>query len=281
MMRGLSLSPQALERWVDPLPVPSRISGREHRIVARQFQAKVHRDLPATTFWGYNGMSPGPVFETRSGEPLTVEWVNQLPARHMLPIDHTLHGAESDKAGVRTVVHLHGGKVPPESDGNPERWIVPGQSTVCHYPNRQEAAALFYHDHAMGITRLNAVAGLFGMFFVRDAQEDSLNLPKGAYEIPLAIYDRLFKPDAQLDYPVSGNPDAPWTSEFYGNAILLNGKLFPFLDVEPRRYRFRIFNPSNAGFFTPSFSNGGGSLIPGTEPFHVIGADQGSAGRAR
>jgi spore coat protein A, manganese oxidase len=143
MMRGLSLSPQALERWVDPLPVPSRISGREHRIVAWQFQAKVHRDLPATTFWGYNGMSPGPVFETRSGEPLTVEWVNQLPARHMLPIDHTLHGAESDKAGVRTVVHLHGGKVPPESDGNPERWIVPGQSTVCHYPNRQEAAALF------------------------------------------------------------------------------------------------------------------------------------------
>jgi spore coat protein A len=274
-MRGLSLSPQSLERWVDALPIPPRISARQHRIVAREFQAKVHRDLPATTFWGYNGMSPGPALETRSGEPLSVEWVNRLPTRHMLPIDHTLHGAESDKPEVRTVVHLHGGKVPPESDGNPERWIVPGQSALCHYPNRQDAAALFYHDHAMGITRLNAVAGLFGMFFIRDAYEDSLNLPKGAYEIPLAIYDRLFRPDAQLDYPVSGKPEAPWTSEFYGNAILLNGKLFPFLDVEPRRYRFRIFNPSNAGFFTLSFSSGGGSLIPGTEPFHVIGSDQG------
>jgi len=275
---GLSLSPQSLEPWVDALPIPPRISARQHRqhrIVAREFQAKVHRDLPPTTFWGYNGMSPGPVFETRAGEALSIEWVNQLPTRHMLPVDHTLHGAESDKPEVRMVVHLHGAKVPPESDGNPERWTVPGQSAICHYPNRQEAAALFYHDHAMGITRLNAVAGLYGMFFIRDAFEDSLNLPTGAYEIPVAICDRIFRPDGQLDYPVSGKPESPWTSEFYGNAILLNGKLFPFLEAEPRRYRFRIFNPSNAGFFTLSFSNGGGSLIPGTETFHVIGSDQG------
>jgi spore coat protein A len=279
---GLSLSPYSLDRWVDSLPIPplaapANVKARiqEYRITAREFQAKVHRDLAPTTFWGYEGMSPGPTFETRSGKPLLVEWVNSLPTRHLLPIDHTLHGAERDKPLVRTVVHLHGGKVPPESDGNPERWIVPGQSATCHYPNRQDAAALFYHDHAMGITRLNTVAGLFGFFFVRDQVEDSLHLPSGRFEIPIAIFDRLFKTDGQLDYPVSRDPASPWTSEFNGNAILLNGKLFPFLEVEPARYRFRIFNTSNAGFYTLSLSKDDHSLVPGSEPFFMIGSDQG------
>ena len=279
-VKGLSLSPYSLARWVDPLPIPAapasiNAGASRFRIVARQFQQKVHRDLPATTFWGYNGMSPGPRFETRSGRPVTVEWVNDLPTRHLLPIDHTLHGAESDKPAVRTVVHLHGGKVPSESDGDPERWIVPGQSATCHYPNQQDACALYYHDHAMGITRLNAVAGLFGFYLIRDASEDSLNLPSGRFEIPIAIYDRLFTTNGQLDYPVSRDPASPWMSEFYGNAILLNGKLFPFLEVEPAKYRFRIFNPSNAGFFTLSLSKEGHSLIPGSEAFFMLGSDQG------
>ena len=112
---------------------------------------------------------PGPVFDTRSGEGLLVEWVNELPAKHFLPIDHTLHGAEADKPEVRSVVHLHGGKTPPESDGYPEAWFVPGKSATCFYPNRQDAALLFYHDHAMGINRLNIYAGLQGLFIVRDA----------------------------------------------------------------------------------------------------------------
>ncbi len=241
----------------------------------REFQAKVHRDVPPTTFWGYDGMSPGPTFEAHSGQPLIIEWRNELPARHLLPIDHTLHGAERDKPPVRTVVHLHGGKVPPESDGNPERWIVPGQSEACYYPNRQDAAPLFYHDHAMGITRLNAVAGLFGFFFIRDTLEASLNLPRGPFEIPIAIYDRLFKTDGQLDYPVSHDPASPWTSEFNGNAVLLNGKLFPYLEVQPRTYRFRVFNTSNAGFYALSFSRDDRSLVPGSEPFFMIGSDQG------
>ncbi len=288
-VRGLALNPYSLAKYVDPLPIPSLASPAEHvpdpvnkkaripryRIAMREFQAKVHRDLGPTTFWGYEGMSPGPTFETRSGQPLLVEWVNDLPTRHLLPVDQTLHGAESDKPQVRTVVHLHGAKVPPESDGNPERWIVPGQSQVCYYPNRQDAAALFYHDHAMGITRLNAVAGLFGMFLIRDASEDSLNLPKSRFEIPIALYDRQFKPDGQLDYPVSGNPASPWVSEFNPNATLLNGKLFPYLEVEPRRYRFRLFNTSNASFYQLSLSKEGRSLVPGKEPFFMIGADQG------
>jgi spore coat protein A, manganese oxidase len=278
-LAGVSLSSHALAKFVGPLPIPAVAmpeKGRTHyRIPMREFQAKVHRDLPPTTFWGYGGASPGPVFETRSGEGITVEWINQLPSKHLFPIDHMLHGADEAHPDVRNVVHLHGGKVPPDSDGDPERWIVPGQSKVCHYPNLQDAATLFYHDHAMGITRLNAAAGLFGMYLIRDALEESLQLPKGKFEIPLIIYDRLFGVDGQLQYPVSADHHHPWTSEFFGNSILINGKLFPYLEAEPRKYRFRILNSSNSGFYTLSFSKDNLNLIPGSEPFQMIGSDQG------
>jgi spore coat protein A, manganese oxidase len=278
-LAGVSLSSQALKKFVDPLPIPARAvptRGRTHyRIPLREFQAKVHRDLPPTTFWGYGGTSPGPIFEVRSGEAITVEWVNQLPSKHLFPVDHTLHGAEESNPDVRNVVHLHGGKVPPDSDGDPERWFVPGQSKLCHYPNRQDAATLFYHDHTMGITRLNAAAGLFGMYLIRDAVEGSLHLPEGKFEIPLILYDRLFGIDGQLQYPVSPDHHHPWTSEFFGNSILINGKLFPQLEVEPRQYRFRILNSSNSGFYTLSFSKDNLNLIPGSEAFQMIGSDQG------
>jgi spore coat protein A, manganese oxidase len=271
-LSGLSLSAGALTKYVDALPVPEKarpLRKRHYRVTMREFQAKVHRDLAPTTFWGYDGMSPGPTFEARSGEAITVEWVNNLPTKHLLPVDHALHGAGSAVPEVRTVVHLHGGRVPPESDGNPEKWIVPGQSKICFYPNRQDAAGLFYHDHAMGITRLNAVAGLFGHFLIRDAFEDSLGLPSGPYEIPLCIYDRLFQVNGQLQYPKQ------WADDYEGNALLLNGKLFPFFEAEPRPYRFRILNCSNGSFFSLSFAKDSFSLVPGSEPFRMIGSDQG------
>ncbi len=272
-MAGVSLSPLALTRYVDALPIPERarpLSPGRYRVTMREFQQKIHRDLPPTTFWGYDGMSPGPTFDVPSGKSIVVEWVNNLPTKHLLSVDHALHGAGADVPEVRAVVHLHGGKVPPESDGNPEKWIVPGQSQICSYPIRQEATGLFYHDHAMGITRLNAVAGLFGQFLIRDAFEDSLNLPAGPYEIPLCLYDRLFQTNGQLEYP-----KPPWTAEYNGNAMLLNGKLSPFLEVAARPYRFRLLNSSNAGFFTLSFSRDGLNLVPGSEPFQMIGSDQG------
>ena len=130
-----------------------------------------------------------------------MEWSNELPPRHFLPIDHNLMGAEADKPEVRTVVHLHGGRTPPGSDGHPENWYTPGRSAVHHYPNAQDAALLFYHDHAMGITRLNTYAGLFGLYGVRDAVEDALALSRGEYEIPLVLFDRFVKPDGGLFYP--------------------------------------------------------------------------------
>jgi len=93
-----------------------------------------------------------------------VEWANELPAAHFLPIDHTIHGAEADKPEVRAVIHLHGAKAPPDSDGYPENWYTPGKSALYHYPNNQDAAMLWYHDHTLGINRLNVFAGLLGVF---------------------------------------------------------------------------------------------------------------------
>ncbi len=108
---------------------------------------------------------------------------------------------------------------------------------------------------------------MFGLYIVRDPEEDSLNLPRGKYEIPLVLYDRTFDPEGQLNYPVSPVPDAPWIPEFFGNAVLVNGKLLPYMEVEPRKYRFRILNAANGRFFHLSLSSG--------QPFHQIGTDQG------
>jgi len=282
---------RSLTPFVDPLPLPEIIAPSGHRpspdnpalqlpyyrVAMREFESKIHRDLKPTRLWGYAAASPGPTFETRSGEGLLVEWVNELPEKHFLPIDHTIHGAEPDKPDVRAVVHLHGAKAPPESDGYPENWYVPGKSALCHYPNRQDAAMLWYHDHALGINRLNVFAGLLGVFLVRDEFEDSLKLPRSKYEIPLVLYDRVFDLEGQLNYPVSGDPKSPWVPEVFGDAILVNGKLFPYLEVEPRKYRFRLLNGANGRFFHLALSDEQKSDAKKSAglTFQQIGTDQG------
>jgi spore coat protein A, manganese oxidase len=291
-----TLDVDTLARYVDPLPIPeiarpsgSRLSPEDpkaklpfYRLAMREIECQVHRDLPATRLWGFGTSSPGPTLETRSNQGLLVEWANELPSKHFLPIDHHLDGAGLDVPEVRSVIHLHGGRTPPESDGYPEHWYTSGKSATCHYPNRQNACMLFYHDHAMGINRLNIYAGLMGLYFVRDQAEDALNLPRGEYEVPLLVYDRFLHPDGQLAYPVSGKPDAPWVAEVFGNAILVNGKLFPHLDVEPRRYRFRLMNGSNGRFYRFSLGIGTGSIGTGGNgagnrglAFEQIGTEQG------
>jgi spore coat protein A len=275
------LNASSLTPFVDALPIPEIAHPVDHRpspadpaqklpyyrVAMRPFETKIHRDMKPTRLWGYGGASPGPTFETRSGQGLLVEWVNELPDAHFLPIDHSIHGAEATKPDVRTVVHLHGAKAPPDSDGYPDNWYTSGKSAIYHYPNRQDAAMLWYHDHALGINRLNVFAGLLGAFFVRDEFEDSLGLPSGKYEIPLVIYDRIFDLEGQLNYPISADPKKPWVPEVFGDAILVNGKLFPYLEVEPRQYRFRVLNGANGRFFHLSLENG--------QAFHQIGTDQG------
>jgi len=276
-----ALDPNSLAPFVDALPIPPVARTVEfrpspadsaqkipyYRIPLQAFETKVHRDLKPTRMWGFGATFPGPTFDVRAGQDILVEWANELPEKHFLPIDHSLAGVGTDQPEVRSVVHLHGGKVPPESDGYPESWFVPGKSGLCYYPNKQDAAMLWYHDHAMGINRLNIFAGLAGAYIVRDAEEDALHLPGGKYEIPLVITDRMFDKESQLYYPVSDNPQSPWIPEFFGDAHLINGKLFPYLDVEARKYRFRVLNASNGRFYRLSLSN--------KQSFHAIGTDQG------
>jgi spore coat protein A len=276
-----ALDPKRLAAFVDPLPLLPIAAGNSfraspensshkvpfYRIEMREFFTKLHRDLPPTRQWGYAGSVPGPTFETRSRGGLLVEWVNRLPEHHFLPIDNTLHGAERDKPAVRTVVHLHGGRTAPSDDGYPEDWYPPGKSATYFYPNRQDATTLWYHDHAMGINRLNIYAGLSGLFIIRDDVEDQLNLPRGVYEIPLVIYDRMLDAHGQLLYPVSDNPRSLWSAHFFGNIMMVNGRILPFLEVEPRKYRFRILNGSNSRLYHLRLTDG--------PPILQIGSDQG------
>lgn len=260
-----------LQPYVDPLPIPARARpvGTQggvpcYEVAMSQFTHRFHRDLAPTTVWGYNGQIPGPTFDVLAGSTVKVRWINNLPAAHLLEINPNIHGAEPPTPPVRTVVHLHGGHTPPEFDGFPESWFVPGQSALCTYPNNRRGTLLWYHDHSLGITRLNVYAGLAGAYVIRDLDEDDLNLPKGQHEIPLIIQDKIFNDDGSLFYPAPSWPPNP---EFFGTTAVVNGKAWPYLTVKPRKYRFRILNASNSRFYNFKLSSG--------QTFQQIGTDGG------
>jgi spore coat protein A len=206
-----------------------------------------------------------------SGEKVFIKWINNLPAKHLLPIDYTVHGAHMDVPEVRTVVHVHGASVEPESDGYPEAWFTKGfeqvgpyfTKKVYQYDNYMRTCTLWYHDHTLGITRLNVYAGLAGFYLVRDQQERLLNLPCGPYEIPLMIQDKSFNKDGSLYYP--RQPETSVVPEFIGDTILVNGKVWPYLEVEPRKYRFRLLNASNTRFYRLKLDSGQLIYQVGTE----------------
>jgi spore coat protein A, manganese oxidase len=284
--------PITLASYVTPLSIPPVVrppaSETPIQMEMRPFRHQAHRDLPPTPMWGYNGMWPGPTFEVRKGQAISVKWINQLPAKHFLPLDYTIHGEGQDVPQVRTVTHVHGAQVLPDSDGYPDAWVTSDgragpmrAANPCHYPNDQRATTLWYHDHALGITRLNVYAGLAGFYLIRDPEEDNFNLPRGAYEIPLMIQDRSFNSDGSLSYPPAANGTHPaWMQEFFGNAICVNGKATPYLEVEPRKYRFRMVNGSNSRFYhltmVPADSSGRSTGEPAdAPPFIQIGSDGG------
>lgn len=180
-----------LARFVDPLPVPPMMPATRpqyYEVAMTQFEQKLHRDLPPTRVWGYNGTYPARTFEARKGTTITVKWINSLPTTHLLQtaIDPTIPDPMTigRLPDVRTVPHLHGGFTLPQYDGHPEAWFTPGLTqkgphyitNIYTYYNDQPATTLWYHDHGMGITRLNVYAGLAGFYLLRDEVEDSLNL---------------------------------------------------------------------------------------------------------
>lgn len=274
-----NLCPVVLTPFVDPLPVPGPLQpvtgtvggAAYYEVSMRQVQQKLHRDLPMTTVWAYGSAFPGPLIEASVGQPVTVKWINdlrdgtgQLRTNHFLPVDTCLHGPDTEGAAPRTVVHLHGGKVAQKDDGYPEETFLPGQSRTNFYGNDQPPATIWFHDHALGITRLNVYMGLAGLYLVRDAFESSLGLPSGASEIPLVIQDRQFRADGSLLYP------AQWEEHFFGDTLLVNGKVWPYLIVKQGKYRFRVVNGSTSRTYTLALSTGAtfqqiggdGSLLP-------------------
>lgn len=267
------LCPLALTPFVDALPIPplaTPISGSiggtaEYNIAIQQVTQKLHRDLPLTTVWGYNGMYPGPTIVASVNQPVTVHWSNDLRENgvlrttHYLPVDLCVHGPDVEGNKPRVVSHLHGAHVPTASDGYPTNTILPGQSQTFVYPNHQVAGTLWYHDHALGITRLNVMMGLAGFYLLFDPAENALNLPSGEYEIGLAIQDRSFHNDGSLKYP------AMWMDHFYGDVVLVNGKVWPYLNVKQGKYRFRMLEGSNTRSYILSLSNGAPFTVIGTE----------------
>jgi FtsP/CotA-like multicopper oxidase with cupredoxin domain len=235
---------------------------------------RFHQDLPLTTTWGYGGASYlGPTFQAMRNMPVTVQATNQLgPHPLNFAIDLNLHGAiPTDLTQPRASLHLHGGNTAPSSDGHPEDTFMPGQGHAYFYNNNQEAANLWYHDHALGITRLNVYAGLAGAYWLRDQfdtgePDNPIGLPTGQYEIPLVVQDKLFDMDGQLAYP-PGEFGSIWAPEFFGDVALVNGKAFPNLNVDRGLYRFRMINGSNSRVYNLRLSNG--------QMMYVIGGDGG------
>jgi spore coat protein A, manganese oxidase len=197
---------------------------------------------------------------------------------------------------VPIVTHLHGGQVPSAYDGGPEQWFTPNgihgkdyqtasatdpNAAIYFYPNTQEPTALWYHDHALGLTRLNVFSGLAGFYILHDpADSVAPLLPNGQYEVPLIIQDRTFLTDGSIYYPSDGyypnyepppfnyTKDNPYSLiAFVGNSNMVNGKVWPNMDVDRGQYRFRILDASNARFYNITFSNG--------MPFTLIGSDGG------
>jgi spore coat protein A len=278
--------PIQLTPYLDALPVPgpaTPVSGSPgatatYDITMKEFQQQLHSELPPTTVWGYDDgtgpFTPGPVIVARTDQPVTVNWTNDLrdSGTGLLRTDHYLeqssddltciHGAVND---AKTVVHLHGGHVPADVDGYPESTFLPGAPAVTYvYPNNQQAAPVWFHDHALGITRLNVYMGLAGLYLIQDAVEDALNLPTGSYDVPLILQDRKFNPDGSYFYP------ATWQDHFVGDKVMVNGKVWPFLDVDKGKYRFRLLNGSNSRVYTLSLQPPSGSL-----DFTVIGNEGG------
>ena len=199
---------------------------------------------------------------------------------------------------IPLVTHLHGGEVISDYDGGPEQWFTNNVAIAQHgpdyrsatigqtnaatyyYPNEQEAATLWYHDHALGLTRINVMSGLAGFYLLRDPtstfdQYMTTNFEYGVNEIPIAIQDRSFNLDGSFWFDTVGvNPAVHpyWMPEFFGNTIMVNGKVWPNLNVDRGLYRFRVLDGSNARFYTISLKD---QTTGAKLPFTQIGTDGG------
>jgi spore coat protein A len=277
-----------------------------------------------TTVYGFGTSAatatyPGRHLSVQSKHAIAVQWANGLTSKtHLLPVDATILGPNTDShgkpyyttstdpttgvtsvtftSGIPITPHLHGGHTDAAYDGTPQQWLTatgPNQqvgsdftSNPYVYDNSQQAGTLWYHDHTIGITRLNVYAGLAGFYIVHDSNESKLiashRLPDERYDIPLVIQDRTFTTGGQLYYPAQpknpskNTPDPSVVLADFGDSILVDGQAWPVMHVEPRMYRFRLLNGSNARFYDLRFSiQGQSSNQTSNQNFFQIGTDDG------
>ena len=288
-----------LTPYQDPMPrlVDNAINasrGGRFRLSTALISRKVHRDLPPTTLFGYlhpGGPGPGdidasylgPAILARTGTAVRFEYRNELAPDDFLRVftnDGSSYLQFAPSPEVRVQTHLHGGFVAGDDDGNP--FAQPdafrfGATQRVTYPNEQEATLLWYHDHYLGATRMNVAAGLAGGYLLRDSFDTGHNPllpgPLGLYELLMVIQDRMFNPDGSLLYPVApASTNGPWIPEYFGDVMLVNGKVWPTLTVEPAVYRFRVLNGCNARILDLSVATPDGHA---TVPLAVIGAEGG------
>jgi spore coat protein A len=260
-----------------PLPLPAvlePVAPGRYEITQRVAEVEI---LPGirTPMWTYGGTFPGPTIESRRGRPITVTHHNELP--------------------VPTVVHLHGGRTPADSDGYPTDLVLPDDWADHHampdpravrthrtrdytFPLDQRPALLWYHDHRMDFTAPAIWRGLAGLHVVRDDAEDALGLPSGPRELPLMIADRAFAADGSLDYPSLDGTlrERPGVCDSFlggvlGDVILVNGAPWPVHEADAAWYRLRILNASNARHYELEAVTDDGRRLDLVQ----IGADQG------
>lgn len=293
-----------LTKFKDPLRIPPVLRPRDRgnhdelTVRLRTADVTVHSEMPPVKMWTYEGAYPGPTIKTVSGRPLRVVWENQLTGN--IPVKAVDFDSPTGRAqdpltnypgtaGTKVVpgvselepwaaVHLHGMLTGGGNDGWMENLIGPGDVQLSAYPNDQAATTLWYHDHTHHVSRFSVYAGLAGMFLSRNDEEEALDLPEGARDVPLFLSDRNFDVDesgalvGRLVHKVEmigpqrlmRTHSAPYT--------LVNGVVWPYLDVAPRWYRFRIVNGANSRIYRLMLL-ADGQPVPGA--LRVIGTDQG------
>jgi spore coat protein A, manganese oxidase len=235
-----------------PFKVPPVIDGRGGGTItiAQKMQNAVILPGVQTPIFGYNGITPGPTILARRGTPLNIAVSNELPAKH------PNWGYEA-----WTSVHLHGSASKPQFDGYASDITRVGQTKTYQFPNNQESRTLWYHDHGVHHTAENAYMGLAAMYLMSDELEDRLPIPKGTYDLPMVIADKMFAANGSLMYDDEGH------SGLYGDVMLVNGQPWPNLKVAKRKYRFRILNASLSRGLRLQLSN--------SAPMTVIATDGG------
>jgi FtsP/CotA-like multicopper oxidase with cupredoxin domain len=218
----------------------------------------IHSQLPVQNLWGFDGFVPGPTYVARYGEPILVRNFNDLPA------DNGGFGLPS------LTTHLHNGHTPSESDGNPCDFFERGFWYDQHYPNvlagfssthppngdiNESMSTLWYHDHRVDHTSQNVYKGLFGMYmlfnqFDTGDETTGFRLPSfPQFDIRMDFTDKVLDEDCEIFFDLF-NIDG-----IIGDTFLVNGKVQPFLNVQPRRYRFRWLDAGPSRFYEMFFTN--------------------------